>query len=108
MLLCSANGGLVQVQIKFPMLFNDMDKDKNTHTFLAINHACFSSYRDPNSHSEDCTVDEEFTFNNYKSSPDGDFEMTLLNDEQELDRSLIAKFKVQLSGSFVPIYQNLQ
>ena len=87
------------------MFFNDRDENKITYTFLAINHGCFSSYRDSSGHSEDCTVDQEFSSNNYKSSPDGDFEMTLMNNEEEVDRSSIAKLKIQLSGSFIPILQ---
>ena len=72
--------------------------------FLAQNFLCRSSYiSDPNNPTEHCKVDEEFSGNNYKSSPDGAFDLRLLTigDDSVLLNKL-HKLKVVLKGSFIP------
>ena len=86
------------------MVFKDKDQDRVSHTFLAQHFACLSSY----SSGEDgsrviCTVAEEFSSNNYKPSPDGIFDIKLLNDEEELRRENIAKLKIELEGTLIHI-----
>ena len=76
-----------------------------SQTFLAQNFLCRSSYiSDPNNPTEHCKVDEEFSGNNYKSSPDGAFDLRLLTigDDSVLLNKL-HKLKVVLTGSFIAI-----
>ena len=72
--------------------------------FLAQNFLCRSSYiSDPNNPTEHCKVDEEFSGNNYKSSPDGAFDLEILNNgDDSLNMNNVDKLRVVLKGSFIP------
>ena len=92
------------------MLFEDMDKFGNAHTFLAQHFYCVSSYT---SHSilnsnekttSHCKVEKEFSNFNYKPSPNGAFTLKILTKD-DLDFDSIAKLKISLKGSFVHILQ---
>ena len=72
-------------------------------TFLAQNYPpCFSSYiSDIYKRTEHCKVEEEFSRNNYKCSPDGAFDFTILNseDDSSLNMKNIDKLRIVLEGS---------
>ena len=55
-----------------------------------------------NTFSERCKVDSEFSFYNYKASPDGIYKFHLINDESTLDYTKVDKLRVQLAGSWIP------
>lgn len=52
--------------------------------------------------SEKCQVDKEFSNNNYKTSPDGDFTFKLRNDKTQLDYNKVKKLLVEIRGSYIP------
>ena len=91
------------------MTFKDKDKNGIWKTFLAQEYSCHSSYiSDPNGDdgvhfSEKCEVNEEFSSNNYKSSPDGAFDFKILNmGDDSVLLTNVDKLKVILKGSFIP------
>ena len=90
----------------FPLTFKDRDGKGTVHTFLAQTHTCLSSYvSDPNNPDETkdvCRVDDEFSANNYKSSPDGYFDLTILNNEdRSLDMNSVKKLRIVLETSYI-------
>ena len=58
--------------------------------------------------SEKCQVDTEFSNNNYKTSPDGDFTFKLRNDQTQLDYNKVKKLWVWISGSYIPFREKKQ
>ena len=51
---------------------------------------------------ERCTIDEEFSFVNYKPSPNGAFKFHLLNGNDTLDHQFIKKMRLVMKGSWIP------
>ena len=47
-------------------------------------------------------MDEEFSNNNYKASPDGVYAFELKTDSSALDYDLVKKLHVKMSGSYIP------
>ena len=92
------------------MSFEDMDKFGNSYTFLAQHFHCVSSYTSESllnlleKTTEHCKVDQEFSSLNYKPSPNGNFGLKLLSNN-DFDLDAIAKLKIGLKGSFVHILQ---
>ena len=101
----------IQIQIIFPMSFEDIDMNGNSHTFLAQHFHCVSSYTSQSllnliqKTTEHCKVDKEFSNLNYKPSPNGAFSLKTLSND--LDLGSVAKLKIGLKGSFVRILQTL-
>ena len=107
---CRDDNKDIQIQIIFPISFEDMDKFGNSYTFLAQHFHCVSSYTSESllnpfeQTTEHCKVDQEFSSLNYKPSPNGDFGLKLLSNN-DFDLDAIAKLKIGLKGSFVFIQQ---
>eukprot|EP00088_Acartia_fossae_P022001 TRINITY_DN2331_c0_g1_i9.p1 TRINITY_DN2331_c0_g1~~TRINITY_DN2331_c0_g1_i9.p1 ORF type:complete len:783 (-),score=160.54 TRINITY_DN2331_c0_g1_i9:107-2143(-) len=77
-------GQEIQIRIRYPTVFNDIDNKKNSNSFLAQNFACNSDYITRGSDIEwksSCQVDEEFSQKNYKPAADGVFSFKIENPE---------------------------
>ena len=55
-----------------------------------------------------CQVSDEFSYYNYKSSPDGSYRFKLLNDATTLDFDVVSGLKIELDGSYIPIQTGQQ
>jgi len=101
-------GDDIQVLVTYPTLFNDTDQNSSRFLFLAQDFVCTSDYTSvdnsvPEFHSQ-CTVDSEFSHENYKPSSDGIFTFHLANS-QRLDMERLNSVKVEFSGSYIPHYK---
>ena len=104
--LDSQSKNKIKTGITFPNFFNDKDKFKTSHTFLGQRIFCRSSYvtkgDDDVDFMDKCQVTDEFSANAFKPSGDGSFAFHLENDDNTLDKSKVAKLKIDLIGSGIP------
>jgi len=97
-------GQEIQSLITFPTVFNDTFLDHEAHTFLCQNFFCTADYvtnEGDVTFKSSCEVNEEFSDQNYKPSPDGIYSIWLPNAEK-LAMSDVTKVKVEFGGSYIP------
>jgi hypothetical protein len=94
-------GKEIQIQIRYPTIFNDSDSTGGKRSFLALNFACNSDYTTTDQvidWTSSCVVNEEFSYKNYKPAPDGVFTFKIMNPETFALNEL-AQVSIGFSGS---------
>jgi len=93
----------IHVFIRFPTIFTDKDMDRQEQTFLATNFACNSDYITEDAEitmGSQCIVIDEFSSTNYKTAPDGVFNVKILNADT-IRMEDVYKLKIHFAGSSI-------
>jgi len=94
-------GREIQIQIRYPTIFNDSDSSGGKRSFLALNFDCNSDYTTSDQvidWTSSCMVNEEFSYKNYKPAPDGVFTFKIMNPDTFALNEL-AQVSIGFSGS---------
>ena len=68
----------IKIGVRYPLIFNDIDREKNHHIFRSQKFFCRSIYKTYGNIIEQCEIDVNFNKINYQTTPDGMYEFILM------------------------------